>query len=214
MVTTLPPEPVPEPVQEPAPGLVQEPEKGAAREEELKPLPELHPPRPVAQQPKPLPRPRQRSKEVARNAAPPAAPKPRPEAEEPPAASPPAPQPAAGQPPAAASEQREASISGSAAQPLPPAASNGGNEIRRDIASLISCHPDYPRKAMQHSITGEFVVHMRIAPSGAVVDVKIISGGPREVFERDIKRSLSKCRFSPTQAGFIAEVPLIFRLVE
>ena len=61
-------------------------------------------------------------------------------------------------------------------------------------------------------IGGEFVVHMTVDPSGAVTDVKIVSGSPRGIFERDIKRSMGKCKFEPTSTGFIAEAPIVFRM--
>jgi TonB family protein len=53
---------------------------------------------------------------------------------------------------------------------------------------------------------------MTVDPSGTVTDVKIVSGGPRAMFERDIKKSMSRCKFEPSSTGFIAEVPVAFRI--
>jgi len=112
------------------------------------------------------------------------------------------------------STDRAASIPSTVAPLSSPAKNpNGGtNEIRQGVASLVACKPEYPSRAREKGIGGEFVVHMAVDPSGTVTDVKIVSGNPRGIFERDIKRSMSRCKFEPTSTGFIAEAPVVFRL--
>jgi protein TonB len=85
-------------------------------------------------------------------------------------------------------------------------------EVRHGVASLVDCNPRYPSRAKHGGVTGEFMVQMTVDPSGTVTDVKIVSGGPRAMFERDIKKSMSRCKFEPTSTGFIAEVPVAFRI--
>jgi periplasmic protein TonB len=95
----------------------------------------------------------------------------------------------------------------------PPKTSGGGaGEVRHSVASLVDCNPRYPSRAKHSGVSGEFVVQMTVDPSGTVTEVKIVSGGPRAMFERDIKKSMSRCRFEPTSTGFIAEVPVAFKI--
>jgi periplasmic protein TonB len=95
----------------------------------------------------------------------------------------------------------------------PPKGPGGGaGEVRHGVASLVDCNPRYPSRAKHSGVSGEFVVQMTVDPSGTVTEVKIVSGGPRAMFEHDIKKSMSRCKFEPTSTGFIAEVPVAFRI--
>lgn len=168
-----------------------------------------------ARSPQPPPKPKAPPKKV-RNLvkAPPRAPEPDPKAASV-AAAPPAPAPSsesAMSPPGAI---RPASpLNDTAPQNRHPPKNPGGGagEVRHGVASLVDCSPRYPSRAKHSGVSGEFVVQMTVDPSGTVTEVKIVSGGPRAMFERDIKKSMSRCKFEPTSTGFIAEVPVAFRI--
>jgi protein TonB len=69
----------------------------------------------------------------------------------------------------------------------------------------------FPRQAIQQGITGNLTVHVYVNPQGAVTDVKIIRSSNR-IFDREVVRAMSQCKYAPEAVGFIGEYEIEFNL--
>lgn len=180
-----PPEPVVEPEPEPEPEVQPEPEP------EPVPVPE---PEVVINKPKPKPKPEPKPK-----------PKPKPEkkaVERPkPAAKPVESNPFATQ---TAKSAVPAASTPTAAAPSTSQANSGPTFISRG-------HPEYPPRALALRLEGKVKVKFDVDADGRVGNIQILSAQPANVFEREVRRAMTKWRYKSGSPGTGLTVDIIFR---
>lgn len=170
------------------PKVEPETQKEPEKEPELEPIPEPEPepPAPV-QKPKPAPKPKPTPKAVV---------KPHPKVSEPkmeptPVADPPHDAPTRPAPPAAAA--------------TPLAATEGPKLLDRP-------NPGYPERARALGIEGMVKIMYDVDDSGQVVNVRIISATPRNMFEREIRQITRRWRYAPGRPGKDLNLTIQFEL--
>jgi periplasmic protein TonB len=84
--------------------------------------------------------------------------------------------------------------------------------VRKNYKAAFRVEPTFPRQAQKDGISGRVVAHVVVAPNGEVKEVRIISGQPPRVFDREVIRALSQWKFNPEPVGFIGEYEIIFNL--
>lgn len=83
--------------------------------------------------------------------------------------------------------------------------------VRREYKATYCPRPSFPRQALRQGITGNVVAHVYVAPTGAVTDVKILRSTNR-MFDREVIRAMSQCKYAPEAVGFIGEYEIEFKL--
>jgi protein TonB len=83
--------------------------------------------------------------------------------------------------------------------------------VRKEYKATYCPKPVFPRQAIQQGITGNLTVHVYVNPQGAVTDVKIIRSSNR-IFDREVVRAMSQCKYAPEAVGFIGEYEIEFNL--
>jgi periplasmic protein TonB len=110
---------------------------------------------------------------------------------------------------------REPVVEAPAPAPAPPPAPPPKPAVRRGAAIVLNkeeCTPQYPRKAMQEGISGEGEALIDVAPDGSATKVVITSANPRGVFDREVIRAFSTCRFPPDETAYKVTYPFGFKL--
>jgi len=93
--------------------------------------------------------------------------------------------------------------------PAPPAPPQPA--VRREYKATYCPRPSFPRQALREGITGTVVAHVHVAPTGAVTDVRILRSTNR-MFDREVIRAMSQCKYAPEAVGFIGEYEIEFKL--
>jgi protein TonB len=83
--------------------------------------------------------------------------------------------------------------------------------IRKEYKATSCPKPTFPRQAIQQGITGKLVAWVHVAPAGTVNNVEIKQSSNR-IFDREVVRALSQCRFPAEPVGFIGEYEIVFNL--
>ncbi len=83
--------------------------------------------------------------------------------------------------------------------------------VRKEYKATSCPKPSFPRQALQQGISGEVVAWVHVAPSGSVTNVEIKQSSNR-MFDREVVRALSQCRYAPEAVGFIGEYDIVFNL--
>ncbi|MES2354127.1 MAG: TonB family protein [Pseudomonadota bacterium] len=98
-------------------------------------------------------------------------------------------------------------------EPQPPPQKNvAAGSVQKGVVPLKKVNPTYPPKALQEGITGSFIIHFLVSSDGTVTDCAIISGSPRNVFQKEIKRACTQWKFEANGVEWTAELPLDFVL--
>ena len=93
----------------------------------------------------------------------------------------------------------------------PPPAVRSAASItnRKDCYSSFT----YPREARRAGQQGEVMALVTVGPDGKPTNVVIQEANPRRVFDRVVQTTiLSVCRFAPDPLGYLALVPVSFKL--
>ncbi len=83
--------------------------------------------------------------------------------------------------------------------------------VRREYKATSCPKPTFPREAIRQGITGNVTAWVHVAPNGSVTNVEIRSSSNR-VFDREVIRAMSQCRYAAEPIGFIGEYEIVFNL--
>jgi len=83
--------------------------------------------------------------------------------------------------------------------------------VRKNYKATSCPQPAFPRQAIQQGITGKVTAWVHVSPNGSVNNVEIRESSNR-IFDREVVRALSQCRFQPESVGFIGEYEIVFNL--
>jgi protein TonB len=83
--------------------------------------------------------------------------------------------------------------------------------VRREYKATYCPRPSFPRQALRSGLSGNVTAHVHVAPTGAVTDVRIIRSTNR-LFDREVIRAMSQCKYAPEAVGFIGEYEINFKL--
>jgi protein TonB len=92
-----------------------------------------------------------------------------------------------------------------APQPAPQPA------IRKEYKATYCPKPQFPRQAIQQGLTGTVTAWVHVTPQGSVSDVEIKRSTNR-IFDREVIRAMSQCKYAPEPVGFIGEYEIEFNL--
>ena len=95
------------------------------------------------------------------------------------------------------------------APPAPPAPALPA--VRKEYKATYCPKPQFPRQAIQHGINGSVTAWVHVTPQGAVTDVEIKRSSNR-IFDREVIRAMSECKYAPEAVGFIGEYEINFQL--
>ena len=83
--------------------------------------------------------------------------------------------------------------------------------IRKNYKSISCPKPAFPRQLLQQGITGTVNAWVHVTPAGTVSSVEI-KNSPNRLFDREVVRAMSQCKFAPEAVGFIADYDIVFNL--
>jgi len=83
--------------------------------------------------------------------------------------------------------------------------------IRKNYKAISCPEPSYPRQLLQAGTSGQVNAWVHVTPSGSVSSVEIKSSSNR-LFDREVIRAFSQCKFAAEGAGFIADYDIVFNL--
>jgi protein TonB len=83
--------------------------------------------------------------------------------------------------------------------------------VRKEYKATSCPKPSFPRQAITQGLSGTVTAWVHVAPSGGVTNVEIRSSSNR-IFDREVVRALSQCRYPPEPVGFIGEYEIVFNL--
>ena len=83
--------------------------------------------------------------------------------------------------------------------------------VRKEYKATSCPKPPFPRQAIQQGLSGRVVAWVHVAPSGSVTNVEIKETSNR-IFDREVIRALSQCRYAAEPVGFIGEYEIVFNL--
>ncbi len=63
---------------------------------------------------------------------------------------------------------------------------------------IVRVTPKYPPDAAQKGLQGWVALSFNIAPDGSVVDIQVVDGQPKKVFNREAIRALKKWKYKPS----------------
>ena len=83
--------------------------------------------------------------------------------------------------------------------------------IRKNYKAISCPKPAFPRKLLQEGVQGAVNAWVHVTPEGGVSSVEIKSSSNR-LFDREVIRAMSQCKFAPEGTGFIADYDIDFKL--
>jgi protein TonB len=83
--------------------------------------------------------------------------------------------------------------------------------IRKNYKAISCPKPAFPRQLLQQGITGTVNAWVHVTPDGSVSSVEI-KNSPNRLFDREVIRAMSQCKYAPEGAGFIADYDIVFNL--
>ena len=98
-------------------------------------------------------------------------------------------------------------------KPAPPAppVQQAQPAVRKEYKATYCPKPSFPPQAIRQGLNGEVTAHVYVNPAGSVTDVKIIRSTNR-LFDREVIRAMSQCKYAPEPVGFIGEYEIVFNL--
>jgi periplasmic protein TonB len=95
----------------------------------------------------------------------------------------------------------------SAPAPATPAIRTNFSPISKNGAEL-----EFPQRALRAGIErGSVRVHVQVAASGQVVDVRVIESNPPRVFDSEVKEKVRRWTYAAEAHGFLIEYDLTFK---
>lgn len=85
--------------------------------------------------------------------------------------------------------------------------------VRKEYKATSCPKPTFPRQAIQRGLNGTVTAWVHVAPNGSVTNVEI-RNTTNQMFDREVVRALSQCRYPPEQVGFIGEYEIVFKLTD
>jgi protein TonB len=83
--------------------------------------------------------------------------------------------------------------------------------IRKNYKAISCPEPSYPRQLLQSGTAGQVNAWVHVTPQGSVSSVEIKSSSNR-LFDREVVRAFSQCKFAAEGTGFIADYDIVFNL--
>lgn len=83
--------------------------------------------------------------------------------------------------------------------------------VRKEYKATSCPKPDFPREAIRRNLSGTVTAWVHVAPNGGVTRVEI-RNTTNPVFDREVIRALSQCRYTAEGVGFIGEYEIVFNL--
>jgi protein TonB len=83
--------------------------------------------------------------------------------------------------------------------------------IRKNYKAISCPEPAYPRQLLQSGTPGQVNAWVHVTPQGGVSSVEIKSSTNR-LFDREVIRAFSQCKFAAEGTGFIADYDIVFNL--
>ena len=83
--------------------------------------------------------------------------------------------------------------------------------IRKNYKAISCPKPAFPRQLLQQGISGNVNAWVHVSPDGSVSSVEIKNSSNR-LFDREVIRAMSQCKFAPEAVGFIADYDIVFNL--
>jgi protein TonB len=93
----------------------------------------------------------------------------------------------------------------------PPVQAPPQPAVRKEYKATFCPKPQFPRQAIQQGITGNVTVWVYVTAQGGVSDVQIKRSSNR-IFDREVVRAMSQCKYAPEAVGFIGEYEIEFNL--
>ena len=81
--------------------------------------------------------------------------------------------------------------------PSSGAADSGGGKENRSIRPVAMDAPEYPRDALRRGQEGYVVVEFTVQTDGSTADIKVVESEPRNAFDREAIRAVSRWKFEP-----------------
>jgi len=83
--------------------------------------------------------------------------------------------------------------------------------VRKEYKATYCPKPQFPRQAIQQGLNGSVTAWVHVTPQGSVSDVEIKRSSNR-IFDREVIRAMSQCKYAPEPVGFIGEYEIEFNL--
>jgi len=83
--------------------------------------------------------------------------------------------------------------------------------IRKNYKAVSCPKPAFPRQLLQQGVTGTVNAWVHVTPQGTVSNVEI-KNSPNRLFDREVIRAMSQCKYAPEAVGFIADYDIVFNL--